>query len=185
MKKLFLLFATSLLLFSCSDSSSDNSPSEAPDSNTETNEQDNQEEDLYTWIYADSKDEMTDKKEYIARIISSDIASLSPPYEEGAELSMSLVTSGSNTNVLIKSSTGQINDDYDNPTLFVRFDDEKPERWSVVESSDNDPTIRFIENDNQFVKKLKNSKKVKISVEFFQDGIHVFNFKTEGLKWEH
>ena len=144
-----------------------------------------QEAELYKWKYAESKDEMTSKSVYQASLLSKDIAELDFPYDGGTSLELNIRDNNGSKNVFVHASNGQITDDYQNKTLVVRFDDDAPIQFSVVESSDGDPEYRFIVDANRFIKRLKKAKKLKIQLKFYNNGLHVFDFDVKDFKFNH
>lgn len=192
MKKYLLFVAVIGLMASCSaDKAEEKTPGElkaqndklAADQKKIQDELAAQEAELYSWQYDESKDEMSDKTTYNATILSRDIAMLDFPYEGGTTMKLFIRNKGGQQDAFIRCENGQITDDYDNRTLTIRFDDEPAVRYEVLESADGDSEFRFIYAANKFIKKLKTAKKVKIQVQFYNNGTHIYNFDTEGLKW--
>lgn len=137
----------------------------------------------YKWQYSESKDEMTDNVVYNATILSSDMAYLDFPYEGGTTMKLFIRNRNGEQDAFIRCENGQITDDYDNRTLTIRFDDDAAVNYEVLESDDGDSEFRFIYSANKFIKRLKKAKKLKIQVQFYNNGTHVYNFDVDGLKW--
>lgn len=191
MKKTLILFISIFALLSCGDGKPKLSEAEL-DEMVEKQFQEKMEaiekeamEDQFKWIYENEKDDMTDEIRHIARITSRDIARLDFPYEGGTYLTLYVRKQGNKQAVFVSSSNGQIHDDYRNPIMTVRFDDDEPINFGVSESSDNESTIRFINSPDKFIERLKKSKKLKIQVEYYSNGRHVFTYDTNDLKWEY
>jgi len=142
-----------------------------------------QEAELYSWQYSETKDEMTEKVTSTAYIESRDVASLKFPYEGGTTMRLWIRKKDGVQDAYIVTTNGQIHDDFDNKTLSIRFDDDKPIDYTVLESADANPEYRFIASANKFIDRLKTAKKVKIQVQFYNNGSHTYSFDVSGLKW--
>jgi len=141
--------------------------------------------DDFKWSYQTEKDEMTDNSIYIAHITSQDEVELEFPYEGGTYLTLWIRKNANKSEAYITSSNGQLYDDINEPVINVRFDQEQPMNFGVLESADNDPTIRFISSADKFISKMKTAKKVKIEVQYYENGKHVYQFNTKGFDWKH
>jgi len=139
----------------------------------------------FSWTYETEEDKMSSETSYFASIVSPDVVNLDFPYEGGSYLSIYLRKTGNESTAFIYISEGQLHTEYDNPTIAVRFGENKAKNFSVSESADNDAQYLFIDNANDFIRELKASKEVLVECMFYNNGSHVFKFNTEGLKWEH
>jgi hypothetical protein len=63
----------------------------------------------------------------------------------------------------------------------VRFDDENPTSYSAAGSADNSTETIFIHNYSRFVEKMMRAKRVRISVNIYQEGAPVFDFDVSGF----
>ena len=75
-------------------------------------------------------------------------------------------------------------------TIKVKFDDCKPELYTVIISTDGGgkptdeaATILYIENADRFISWLKKAKYVTIESEIKDNGNQVIKFYAAGLKW--
>lgn len=84
--------------------------------------------------------------------------------------------------VMLSVERGQFGCSFD-CYVIVRFDDEKPRRFSVAEPEDRSSNLVFINQDQAFLKSLKKSKRVLVESSFYSQGTHVFEFDTSGLIW--
>ncbi|HEU4991384.1 MAG TPA: hypothetical protein VFT52_02695, partial [Luteimonas sp.] len=66
-----------------------------------------------------------------------------------------------------------------------RFDDEKLQRYDGNPPSDNSSESVFIPAFGTFMKKLPNSKTVKVEIQIYQAGNQVFEFDVSGFKPEN
>ena len=119
----------------------------------------------------------------IAWVNANDLVYLDFPYNGGSQGILTLRKSNSTSDVYFSIDKGQIDIGIDITTIRVKFDDEEPKMWSMLESSTNDRDILFFDNDKLFYKKLKTSKKLVLEVPFFQNGHQQFEFNTENLVW--
>jgi len=65
--------------------------------------------------------------------------------------------------------------------VLVRFDDEKATNYSAVGAADNSTETIFIQNYDQFVKKMLKAKEVRISTNIYHQGAPVFEFDVSGF----
>lgn len=140
-----------------------------------------EEYDVHKWQYDEFEDEMTSEKAFVAKIQSSDIAHFEFPYQGGSTLTLNIRKNGKELDAYIQISKGQINTDYQNPTVTFRFDEEPPVEFEVVETTDNDNTMRFIVKAPKLIEKLSKCTTFKIKCEFYTEGSHVFNFKNDNF----
>lgn len=179
MKKTILAFTLMATLVSCGASTTESTDQEVlVDPMLAELEE---EYDVHKWQYQEFDDEMTSEKTYIAKIVSPDIAQFEFPYQGGSTMSLSVRKSGKDLDAYIQISKGQINTDYQNPTVTFRFDDEPPVEYEVVETTDNDHTMRFIVKASKLIEKLSKCTTFKIKCEFYTEGSHVFNFKNDNF----
>jgi len=145
------------------------------------------EEIVYSkWEYATYEDEMTSKKTRIARIESSNEFYLDFPYD-GPQRGVLQVRDHPRhgKDIIVTVQKGQILcSSYSGCPILARFDDNQPIKFTGSESNDSDSTIVFINNYSKFVDNLIKSKKVKISLGFFQNGSHVLEFDVAGFDKE-
>lgn len=140
------------------------------------------------WEYFDSVDEMTDKKTYMAEIVSENDVNFDFPYQGGSKLSFTIRESPQyGKDMLIRISKGQFNIGIYGETIKVRFDDEPAFDVKCTESSDYSTDVLFLNTKfyKKMLEKLKTSKTMKINAEFFNEGNHTFTFIVSGLEWNH
>jgi hypothetical protein len=138
----------------------------------------------FSWKYETETDEMTSKKVKHAQITSPDVAVFDFPYEGSQFLTLYLRNNDGKVDAFISISEGQFHEDYDNPTINFRFDQDPPIAFTVSESADADAAIRFINKSDAFIKRLKTAKTLKIEAMFYEQGNRIFNFDVSGLKWD-
>lgn len=65
--------------------------------------------------------------------------------------------------------------------MLVRFDDEKPMRFAANGPADHSSELIFLENYSKFITKLKKAKRVRLSVDIYQNGAPAFEFDVSGF----
>ena len=139
------------------------------------------------WEYSESVDEMTDKKSYLAYIVSENEVDFEFPYNGGSNLLLYLRNDPQyGQNVYIKITKGQFNMDLlDGQTIKVRFDEDQAFNVKCSGPSDHSMDVLFLNGYKKVVDRLKTAKTMKVSVEFFNEGTRTFTFDVANLNWEH
>lgn len=137
------------------------------------------------WTYQESSDEMRGTKSHSASLVSDNQLDFEFPYNGGSFATLTLrkrATQG--LNVILRIDKGQfLCSEYNHPTISVKFDSGPIRKFTCSESSDNSTGVLFIDNENKFVSGLRQSKKLTIEAEFFQEGRRQLSFSTAGLHW--
>lgn len=184
MKKITLqiiAYFSIILIFSCQrtiDSESlvaVDSTAVVVDSNTTTIETNN-------WEYHETIDKMTSKPTKFAQILSNESLNLKFPYD-GSNYGQLTLRKMNGLNIYLSIDKGQISGGYENNFITVRFDQEKPIKFSYSEPQDGSSNFIFIDNESRFLSKLKKSKKTLISIPLYHEGNQILEFNTEDLKW--
>ena len=90
-------------------------------------------------------------------------------------------------NVYLTLSKGQliaasaINDG----SIRMRFDDNKPETYSVSGAADYSSNTVFINSVDKIISKLKKAKKLIIEAEVYDNGTQQMEFAVSGFSWSH
>jgi hypothetical protein len=134
------------------------------------------------WQYHQSIDKMTSKSTKFAEITSNESLDLGFPYE-GVNYGQLTLRHKNRLNIYLSIQKGQISGGYENNFITVRFDDEKPIKFSYSEPQDGSSDIIFIDNELKFLSKLKKSKKVLISLPLYHEGNQILEFNTIDLQW--
>ena len=126
---------------------------------------------------------MSGKKRYTASVKSTNTVSLGFPYGGAQHGTLTLrIHEGKGKDVLFFIEQGQILcPSYNGCSAQVRFDDEKPIRFGANGPADHSSDIIFLENYGNFVSKLKKSKRVRLSVNIYQNGAPAFEFDISGF----
>lgn len=141
---------------------------------------------IQKWEYSEDANVMTDSKDYYASIKANDLLYFDSPYEGGVSASIVLRHRDGKNDIMLQISKGQfLSNSLGNKTIRVRFDKQKPERYSYVEPSDGSTEVIFIRNASKFLSKLKQTNRTIIECEFYDEGIRTMTFNTDSLKWKY
>lgn len=139
------------------------------------------------WNYDSYADEMDGSTTKQALVVSSNVVEFDFPYNGGSTLCIGVCHRKKfGTNVMIMTSNGQFSANEFNGTNYVtiRFDEDAPIKFSILESSDGSSDILFLENPKKFIRLAKKAKTIKVEAPFFRDGWRVFTFNTnKPLEW--
>ncbi|MDO8032941.1 hypothetical protein O3297_05915 [Janthinobacterium sp. SUN128] len=135
------------------------------------------------WNYDVSEDKMDGGTTYFANVYSTNSVNFDFPYS-GLQNAKLTLRAGyrQGKDVIFSISKGQILcPSYQDCTVLVRFDDEKPVNYSAVAPADNSSDTIFLRNYEKFLGKLQKAKRVRIAVDIFQEGAPVFEFDVSGF----
>jgi hypothetical protein len=135
------------------------------------------------WSYSHRGDQMSKGVIRHASILSSNTVNFNFPYSGTQHGTLTLRDSPRyGKDVIISIEKGQILcPSYDGCTVLVRFDDENPSRYSALPPEDNSTETIFIQNYSRFVAKMMRAKRVRISLNIYQEGSPVFDFNVSGF----
>jgi hypothetical protein len=135
------------------------------------------------WAYAQSDDGMSKNTAYHALVSSINTVNFDSPYDGDQHGTLGLRTHPRyGKDVIFKIEKGQILcHSYEDCTVLVRFDDEKAINFNAASAADNSTETIFIRNYNKFVEKMLKAKKVRISLNIYQEGSPVFEFDVSGF----
>jgi hypothetical protein len=135
------------------------------------------------WEYYEEPDQMGRGVKKGAHVDSLSTLSFQFPYEAPQLMRLVLQKSPKNGNVAyFKIERGQfVFAGYDEAAITVRFDNGKPQSFSIVESSDGSRNIAIINNYTRFVRQLRKAKGMDVEVQFYLQGSHVVSFDVHGL----
>ena len=140
------------------------------------------------WVFDSTINKMTSKINYTASISANELLDLKFPYQGGVSVSLSIrKKAGEENEAFLYLSKGQLMaaHSYEEGTIRLRFDEEAPESYSVIGSTDNSSNIVFINSVNKVINKLKRSKKLIIEAVVYDNGNQQMEFNTTGFKWKH
>ncbi len=138
------------------------------------------------WSYYHNDDPMSKGKTHTATLSSSNTVEFDFPYGGKQHGRLTLRTDPKyGKDVIFRIEKGQILcPSYDNCTVLVRFDDEDASRYTAVGAADNSSETIFIRNYSRFVGKMMKAKRVRISMNIYQQGSPVFDFDVSGFNVE-
>jgi len=135
------------------------------------------------WNYDVSEDKMDGGTTYFANVYSTNAVNFDFPYSGLQNAKLTLRTGyRQGKDVIFSIRKGQILcPSYQDCTVLVRFDDEKPVNYSAAAPADNSSDTIFLRNYEKFLGKLQKAKRVRIAVDIFQEGAPVFEFDVSGF----
>jgi len=139
------------------------------------------------WEYSSDIDKMTSDTVFDASLPAKEELQLQFPYNGGSVATVNVKKKGGENSVFLYVTKGQLiaANAMGNGTIKARFDNDKPEQYSVVGASDYSPNYVFINSESKFIAKMKKAKRLILEAEFFNDGSRQMEFNIEGLSWEH
>ena len=135
------------------------------------------------WSYSQSSDAMSKGSTFFAYVSSTNTANFKFPYagEQHAELNLRINARGSK-DVFINIEKGQILCKYyGNCSILIRFDDEPATRFSTSGASTHSTTVVFLNNYGLFLGKLLKAKRVRVSLDIYQEAPQIFEFDVSGF----
>ncbi len=134
---------------------------------------------MYEW-----KDEMTDNIVRTFTSVSTNEEIFSFPYGWWSKWELIIRNKWWEKDVIVRVQPSQIVSEYQNENINVRFDDKQPIKYWYAEPADLSSDSLFIKDTVNFIDNLKASKKVKIEIQFYWDGLRVFEFDTEWFDYD-
>lgn len=138
------------------------------------------------WNYSANEEKMTGGTTYHAVVSSTNTVNFGFPYSGTQNASLRLrIDPKYGKDVMFSIEKGQILcHSYEDCSILVRFDEEKPRNYAAVGAADNSSETIFIRNYDQFVGNLRKAKRVRISANIYQQGSPVFEFDVSGFSAE-
>jgi len=134
------------------------------------------------WQYNTPIDKVSGKYSKTAYIQSNNIVNLDFPYSGGTYATLIIRKHPrQGKDVFVTINKGQLNCQYNNCYISLRFDDGPVIKNYVTEPSDNSNLAYFLSKTNNIISKIKNSKKMYIELTFFSQGTHTFEFNTQNF----
>lgn len=135
------------------------------------------------WTYSGSIDEMNGGVIKYASVKSSNHFVFQSPYGYN-KMTITIREWDGKQEVYLKIDDGQFSSKYQQSTVKVRFDDEKPRKYTFNETTSNDSKIIFLNNKLDFIKRCKSADSIKTESSFFREGTLLFKFDSKNLKWD-
>lgn len=138
------------------------------------------------WSYSASEEKMTGGVIKTASVSSSNTVEFDFPYTGAQHGRLILRTSPRHgKDVIFRIERGQLLcTSYDGCSVQVRFDDDKPVRYSATGPADGSSEVLFIDNYSGFLNRLKKAKRVRLSASIYQQGAPIFEFDVSGFSVE-
>lgn len=138
------------------------------------------------WQYETSKDEMRGIESKFATTVSTNTVDFDFPYNGGSKLILALRKRGSEVDVMVSITKGQILCGVQNCEAAFKFDNGEVQSVTMSEPDNHSSDLLFIAYDkteSKIISQLKNSKKLVIEIPFYQEGKKQFTFDVSGLEW--
>jgi hypothetical protein len=134
------------------------------------------------WEYSTEIDDMSGQATHHAVVQSTNLVTFEFPYNklQWAELHVREHARYGN-DVMLSLESAQFDCPVSDCTVLVRFDDGKPQQFSVSEPADHSTNTLFIDNYDRFVSQMRRAKKVRIEAVFYQSGGKTFEFNVDGF----
>jgi len=135
------------------------------------------------WTYLVNEEQMTGGMRKTASVSSTNTVEFGFPYAGSQNGHLTLRTDPRyGKDVIFRIEQGQILcTSYDGCTVQVRFDDEKPLNFSASAAADHSSETVFIDDYARFLAKMKKAKRVRLSLNIYQNGRPVFDFDVSGF----
>lgn len=135
------------------------------------------------WSYRNSKDAMGKGANYQAEVSSTNTENFGFPYAGPQHATLTLRTHARyGKDIIFSIEKGQVLcHSYEDCTVLVRFDDEKAVNYAGIGAADHSTTTVFIRNYARFLEKPSKARRVRISVNIYQQGAPVFDFDVSGF----
>lgn len=136
-----------------------------------------------TWHYTHRDDPMSTGKTHHAILSSSNTVNFDFPYQGVQHGTLTLRTHPKHgKDVIFNIDKGQILcPSYSSCKVRVRFDEANATLYNASGAADNSTETIFIRNYSQFVGKMMKAKRVRISMNIYQEGAPVFDFDVSGF----
>jgi hypothetical protein len=135
------------------------------------------------WTYSVNEEQMTGGMRKTASVSSTNTVEFGFPYAGSQNGHLTLRTDPRyGKDVIFRIEQGQILcTSYDGCTVQVRFDDEKPTSFSASAAADHSSETVFIDDYARFLAKMRKAKRVRLSLNIYQNGRPVFDFDVSGF----
>ena len=134
----------------------------------------------FKWQYQVSKDQLTGKPTHLAWVESINQVNFGFPYQGPQRGQLMLrIHPQHGKDLILRVERGQmLVRSYESTKVKAVFDAGNPETYAVVGPADHGTTTMFFRDYDGFTARMREAKKVKISVPFYQQGSVVFEFNV-------
>ncbi|RFO96895.1 hypothetical protein DIC66_10360 [Rhodoferax lacus] len=135
------------------------------------------------WEYIHTDDPMGKGLIHQATVVSTNTVDFDFPYSGPQYGTLTLRTHPRyGRDVVFRIEKGQfICRLYEGCNVVVRFDDDSPTTFSAIGSADHSSKVLFIQNYDKFLGKMLKAKRLRISVNVFQEAAPMFEFDVKGF----
>lgn len=134
------------------------------------------------WSSSEYADAMTDEKTAILFAKSTNASDFPFPYSKpgGSKLILTFRKSGQELDAYIRIEKGQMQCSSLDCSFNLRIGDGAVQKWTGLPTTTNDRDMMFVRDAAKLEQIVKTGQKIRIGVEFFQQGQHAFDFDTSG-----
>jgi len=133
------------------------------------------------WIVNEQNDVKVHRKLYFGNILANEPVT----YKSGSAIAEIIIRNKNGINeAIFRVDKGHFKHNASKADIKARFDREKPVVYHCTISEEVLNNL-VITDANQFISKLKTSKKLTIEASFENEGNKSIKFDVEGLKWDH
>lgn len=135
------------------------------------------------WSYSVADEQMTGGKRKTASVASTNAVEFGFPYNGSQNGHLILRTDPRHgKDVIFRIEQGQILcPSYQGCTVQVRFDDDKASSFSASGPADHSSEVVFLNDYGRFIAKMQKAKRVRLSLDIYQNGRPVFDFDVSGF----
>lgn len=137
---------------------------------------------INSWKYQKSDSDISGKLLSGAILLSNNTIDLEFPYQGGTYARIIVRNHPRHgKDIVFAVNKGQLNCQYDNCYINLKFDNGKVIKNYVTKPDDGSSLAYFLSNYNKIIKQIKKSKTMFVEVTFFQQGTHTFEFNVENI----
>jgi len=136
------------------------------------------------WRYDEDEDPMGGVTK-TACVTSKDTVSLSWPYQ-AQRMQFCIRRSpkfGLDAYTALEGDGQILCNSYSRCHIRVRFDDQTARSWPGAEAADGSSNIVFLNRTQTLVTNLKSAKRLRVELEFYQNGLQSVEYDVNGLEW--
>ena len=137
------------------------------------------------WIYSAQDEDMGRGVIRYATIVSETTVDFDFPYNGEQHATLTLRKHPEHGNdIIVSIERGQILVDMFGETRVpVRFDEKEIRKYAANPAADHSSEMVFLQGFDRFIDQVKKSKKLRIELQFFQEGSNTFEFDITGFDY--
>lgn len=134
-----------------------------------------------SWVYREKRDEMRNETARFAMLENEGYVHINRGDDK---VQLTLRRRHHEETIMLRTDSGIFTcDGHFKKTISVKFDTGSIEQLACSRPSDGSANVIFISPEENFIRKLRKSKKLIIEAEFYSHGPRQMTFLPEGLKW--